>query len=278
MPARACPLSPAAPMYEPKHVPCAAWDATLQALIKDEGVSLRAIARHINLDPKYVKRHAQRIGAWRPEWRQISIAKKGESPYQRVARARNQWVDALIQYPDLGVKALRAKYSATYAVLYRNDREWLYLHRPPPAMRTACIARVDWEARDSHIALMTEKAAADLRERVPPIWVTPTCIVRHIGVQAMVEQHAQHLPETHLALTRLAETRMDFARRKVAYVTQLYRASHVAAEPWEIVRRANLRPDLARALDLIIREASYSLKPHENQNRHRRPGPAVSAT
>ncbi|WP_439894945.1 TnsD family Tn7-like transposition protein [Pseudomonas syringae] len=62
---------------------------------------------------------------------------------------RHVWNSFREEFPDKGTQALRARSPATYAWLYRNDREWLSSHATPQKEDYRRNRyQIDWAARD----------------------------------------------------------------------------------------------------------------------------------
>jgi hypothetical protein len=77
------------------------------------------------------------------------------------------------------------------------------------------------------------------------------------GHATLLSQHLHRLPLTAAYIETAEESREEYAHRKLAWVEAHYRREGRAPAPWEVVRRAALRPDLAAALasdvDAIVR-------------------------
>lgn len=79
--------------------------------------------------------------------------------------AKSLWLTGISQMPGAGLKIWRSAHPATYAWLYRNDRQWLEsstatLSRP---IRSAPRAAVDWVSRDVALAEKVRAVATDLQ-------------------------------------------------------------------------------------------------------------------
>lgn len=100
---------------------------------------------------------------------------------QRDARA--MWDSQVMQNPEVGVKAIRALAPATYAWLYRNDREWL---RDQVKKRLVVVrsnnVKLDWVQRDILLSSEVRRVALQIHERMP-------------GAKIFLWQLYQELPE-----------------------------------------------------------------------------------
>jgi hypothetical protein len=180
-------------------------------------------------------------------------------PVQRVASSngshratsnhREVWLKAIAEHPQEGITALRKRYPATYAYLYRSDRDWLDSHRPPRPVWKSRAPRVDWMGRDVALAERVKAITAELlAEFQRPTRLSPARVMRRVGEASMLAQHPDRLPLTREALQAAAETRLAFARRKIQWAAELYRTNGLRPAPWQLARSAALRPDLVGEL------------------------------
>lgn len=104
--------------------------------------------------------------------------------------ARQRWLKARQEAPELNNKALRLLLPAVYAWLYRNDREWLQAHAGP---RLPCApkVRVCWDQRDIELAHLVEQAALEIAQAEPH---------KRITLQALYKK----LPLLHMRLGAIA--------------------------------------------------------------------------
>jgi hypothetical protein len=231
------------------------WEARLRDLVADRCTSLRGIARALGVTAKTVQRHALRLGVWREEWdpsTKSSPSVRATSTRAATERHRAEWLRHRTEHPDAGVKELRALAPAAYAHLYRCDRGWLAENRPKQR-RSAPPARVDWTARDRETCALAEAAIAQIRA-LPgrPTRITRSGVAARTGRASLVSQHLNRLPLTAACIARAEESRTAHARRKLRWAEATYRAEGALPAPWEVVRRAALRPDLAAELNRDI--------------------------
>lgn len=86
-------------------------------------------------------------------------------------RARGAWQKLLCDHPALGVKLLRAMDPASYAWLYRNDREWLTDNAPAKVASHSNPRQstVRWDERDLSLSAEVEKAVERLSRPGRPL-------------------------------------------------------------------------------------------------------------
>lgn len=228
------------------------WEAKLQALWKDESVSLRGLARQLGVDPLTIKRHATRLGLLfpRPRGRKSGLAENQQlhSHVFQVPEAtvlqeyRTIWLTALQSGPGVGVTELRSKVPGIYTWLYRNDRIWLREHTSTSKGRTTIrYQRVDWQERDKRLAEEVIVAASRLKN-LPgrPVHITPAALGREIGQVALLQQHLDKLPRTAEALERLVESREGYAVRRIQWAALDCIQSNIYLVRWLLIKKAGV--------------------------------------
>lgn len=95
-----------------------------------QGVTVQSITRLLRTEPG------------------LSDAWKAASAGRMRDERRNTWEQLVTSRPALGIKLLRAMSPAVYSWLYRNDREWLLRHSPPPSRCSVRQSSVRWDDRD----------------------------------------------------------------------------------------------------------------------------------
>jgi Tn7-like transposition protein D/TniQ len=228
------------------------WETKLQALWKDESVSLRGLARQLGVDPLTIKRHATRLGLLFPRLRdRRSGLEENQQLHPHVFQApettvlqeyRTTWLTALESGPGIGVTELRSKMPGIYTWLYRNDRVWLRAHTPilkeKPTIRHQ---RVDWKERDKRLAEEVIVAASRLKD-LPgrPVHITLTTIGREIGQLALFQQHLDKLPRTAKALEGLVESREVYAVRRIQWTARDCIQSNIYLVRWLLIKKAGV--------------------------------------
>jgi len=91
-------------------------------------------------------------------------------------QARSTWLEAVSAFAATGIATVRYQEPATYAWLYRNDRDWLVASCVDigPATRRMTAPRVNWDSRDVWLANEVRRVAAELavdgEERHVRLW------------------------------------------------------------------------------------------------------------
>lgn len=242
-----------------------AWDRRLRALVRESAVSLREIGRRLGVTPRTVQRHARRLGVWRPAWRTWARSGPGNARDRAAAatrrRHRTTWQRLRRAHPAWSAAEIRRARPATFSYLYRYDRAWLAVHRPPPARPRAPRARVDWAARDAALRAWVERAVHDLlASDARPVRLCWTTIARRVGHPHLLASRRDRLPRTTAYLAAIVETRAAFAARKVWWAVERCALAAWVPARWAFVRAAGLRPQLADALGALIGRALIVLR------------------
>ncbi|HEU5374080.1 MAG TPA: TnsD family transposase [Ktedonobacteraceae bacterium] len=246
------------------------WEMRLRTLWEDKSVSLRGIARQLNVDPLTVKRHASRLGLPFPRTKgKISELKENQRLHPRTLHIpetatletyRAAWLTLLQADPTVGVKKLRNELPGVYIWLYRHDRIWLKEHRPAYVRKAkAHRPRVDWEARDIRLADEVKKAASRLDNHPGrPVRVTVSAIGREIGQMALLQQHLNKLPRTSGALEECVESRETYAVRRIWWTVRNCRQDNIYLERGQLIRRAGVARlmhhyEVNKAIDVVLK-------------------------
>jgi hypothetical protein len=224
------------------------WREELAIMWNDPKNSLLSIARRLNVDPMTVKRQAMKAGLKFPRCSKRLTTTRGledmlRSKPDRVSGLRQKWLSVREAHPARGAKALRSKFPALYASLYRVDREWLITHKPPKAKRVA-RSRVDWPQRDERLLPVVKAVALELRlQKGRPRQITTTAVLRAAGKESWLSKLTK-LPKSREMLAQLVEDREGFACRRVWRVKHETSSNGHVLRLWELQQRARLRPDL----------------------------------
>lgn len=153
---------------------------------------------------------------------------------------RRTWRQAVESHQNVGVSAVRATATSTYAWLYRHDREWLLrsstaLH--PPCKRTR---RVNWAERDAELCRHLMQHVNSVMARVNRPRISKTLMLRAVG-DAMVRTNAIRLPRLQTMLSELEETPLEFQIFRIDRAIQQLDAQGLPITLWRIQRLAGIR-------------------------------------
>jgi hypothetical protein len=246
------------------------WKNTLRKLWANASITLRQMARTLGVDPKTIKQRAVELGLPFPRKGKRSVTKRGlyvaktRDKAKQLESHRSAWMELQVKCPTVGTKQLRSQAPALYAWLYRNDRAWLENHRPPRMKPAVTRVHVDWAKRDEELVGQIATIAAHIRNRPgKPQRITTTAIGRALGKQSLFEAALAKLPLTHSVITRVVESGVDFAVRRVHLAAVRLRQSEGAFPRWKLVRAAGLHYRLER-LPRVKQALDFELRPPAN--------------
>jgi hypothetical protein len=251
------------------------WKRALADLWIDPTVSVRKIAYTLRVDSLTVKRHAAKVSLPFPRIGKRIAGKQGP-PQLRGERkletsslpARQQeWCKLVLQSPTATATELRALAPACYAYLYRHDARWLHEHSPIGPFPHQIKERVDWSLRDLNLSKSVAAAKFELlREAGRPKLISISALGRQIRALAWIQKHPSRLPLTRSALSSVAESRTEFACRRIAWAAEQLRGEQRRLRPWLLLQKAALRNDLCinPQVQAVIRR--QMLRPLNNQH------------
>ena len=223
------------------------WERHLRILWGQSKVSLREMSRRLFADPLTLKRHASRAGLRFPRIAsRVTAPLKHTQPARVISRwsksdQRRKWLAAL-RCEGTTTKA-RRRLPATYAWLYRNDRQWLWTRRRAIETPKERKESVLWEERDRFlnevIGVVAEGLKRNQRGRV-----TKGLIAKALFSSAWIYKHPDKLPLTMKSLAIQSESREEHAIRRILEVQRRHGARLFVQPLWRLYRIAGLRPDM----------------------------------
>lgn len=253
-----------------------AWDAKLRELWSDSTLDLRRVAAQLGISyRRRIKREAERLGLPFPRIGpggraavKSKHSKSSNSSFKDTRSAyRKEWKAALKKKPALSRWALRKRFTRLANWLSRNDHEWLQAHLPPRRKRTVKARVVDWQGRDETLQAAVRASAAGIRKRHGrPVWITRARIGKDITQDTMLKRYLDRLPRTKKALAEVVETRIQFAKRRIAGATDYFRKAGICPARSILFLRAGLTTDLRYDPEIseAIDDALRSLGPRAN--------------
>ena len=223
----------------------AAWESSLKRWWEDTSLSIHRMAPLLGVAHTTVKYHAIRLGlkfprvgpgpkvtrmnpvileaVHRDQERQSSgtIAKLRKTK-------RKAWLEAVKQSPEANRTRLQREVAPqVYSWLRTHDSDWLREHMPPPFKRTKSAREiVDWKGRDITLENEVREAADRLkRAQGKPVQITVTAIARELDRNELLlkRKHLAKLPLTRQTLGEVAETRPQFALRRLRWAADCFR-------------------------------------------------------
>lgn len=246
------------------------WEAWLRDRWKDGGYSLRGLARELGVDSNTITKHAARLDLPfpRPGSRAAApLQQQGiQSNDDRRKTYRQAWLQALREYPKVGVKFIRSIVPAKiYTWLYRNDHDWLMQHYPRNRTESTRTNRIDWSERDRNLSTQIYAAAQSIRA-LPgkPKQITVAALGRQLGHLALLQRHLDKLPLTRAVIEEVVETRTSWAVRRIQYVTDESCKENICLQQWELIRASGVErlieePIVREAITLAINVMSREI-------------------
>jgi hypothetical protein len=125
---------------------------------------------------------------------------------------------------------------ATYARLYRNDREWLNQNSPTLRMPVSSNNRVDWHERDKLVLAQAQEVVQLLLNAQKPIRLTIGRIGKTVDLQALLEQHLAQMPLTKAYLESVTESIEDYQIRRIKWAIAQLEQQGKEVKPWKVIR------------------------------------------
>lgn len=240
----------------------AAWEAALKGWWEDTSLSIRRIASLLGVAHNTVKYQAIRLGLKFPRVgpgpkvtrmnpvileavRRDQERRSSSSTVELQKAKRKEWLIAVGQNPGANRTCLQRKVAPqVYSWLHTHDNDWLKENMPSPFKRTKSAREiVDWKNRDIALENEVREAAARLKwEDGKPVQVTVTAIARELDRNELLlkRSHSAKLPLTRLALDEVAETRPQFALRRLRWAVSCFRNEGLAPAKSSLALRASV--------------------------------------
>ncbi len=233
------------------------WESVLKTLWNDSTVSIKEIARRLNVTRATVKRMAARLDLPFPRkgsrFSPVSVPVKSRSEIDPIIASstletyRLEWKEVRTAHPEAGRQLLQTQFGRLHIWLTRHDPEWLEAHLPPRCCRKGIKPkqplRVDWPKRDAQLASEVRDAAQCLLKAPGrPIWITKTAIGRNLGKKTLITKEISQLPLTAMALASVVETHQEYALRRLNWATECFHSEGICPKRWQLLSRASLKP------------------------------------
>lgn len=186
---------------------------------------------------------------------------KGYPEWKRLLRDRNrkELLRVLRKHPSATRSRINKQLAPrAYSWLYRNDKEWLIAHQPPPFKRAGTNRKVDWGKRDALLAEEVRRAAAQITAGAGrPMRMSVNLIGHHLDKTSLLNNKrlTAKMPLTVRALSELVETHAAFAIRSVRWAANCYRREGIVPSISALAKRAGMtmstthRPEIRAAIN-----------------------------
>ena len=176
----------------------------------------------------------------------IASERRSQACLAEQTRHRERWAHEQSANKAAGTNELRLVAGATYAWLYRNDREWLKSNKP--SIKSGAHSgsgpslRVDWHLRDCQLSDAVSAEARKVRASKGGRRQSATALLRVAAGGTSARRNLQKLPILAWTLADQVETDDEFVcRRKREALLTLESQGHESPAAWRIDRAACIR-------------------------------------
>lgn len=187
----------------------------------------------------------------RPRQPKVSVCQKRVPPVADPANSayRDHWQQALTRFKHQGTKWIRENQSgmaATYAWLYRNDRQWLLaINKQYRLKHREILPKVNWRKRD--MALSRKLRSIANRSDSNSYRRTRTWLINQLPHRASISKNLEKLPLCDHLLTEISESVADYQIRRCKYAIEELRSLGLPETRWRVERRAGISPTSIRS-------------------------------
>lgn len=176
---------------------------------------------------------------------------------------RKEWKILMSDYPEYGVKKLRALSSGgrLYTWLYRNDYQWMMANHPVSARISNQQRKVDYSAWDRVNIEALETMYSQHKKLPNRPRLTRTYLIKLLQRANSVQIHLGDLPQTKKWLDTHAEPLEEYQIFRLRSARQLLIERHQTVKRWRLLRTANIRKEL------ITSRMEHEIQALENSGR-----------
>jgi len=183
------------------------WENELRRVI-DENLSLREIARKLNVDPKTVKKCAIKlnIGVW------------------GIQQHAAEKLDIKMNYQSIRIKE-------------ELNKKWHCNEKKRQA-----TSRIDWNSRDKSTLRKVKNVVYEIyysEER--PERITISLIGKKIGSLTLLERHLDKMPLSKDYIRRVSESVYEYQKRRIRWAVQFYENSGEELRRWKVLKLAGIK-------------------------------------
>lgn len=237
------------------------WETTLKKLWANPSLSLHEICKRVGLVQwGALRRQAIRLGLPTPrvgprglvgQWNPDYSAKPSNNHIpepQALIVYRREWIEGMKKNPEL-LTTRELIQDNVLALIYRRllkyDREWLSINSPTnnraASINSALASRRKsyWEQLDTQLEHIIEHAAQQLKEKPGrSVRVSRSAIARELGFKSQVIRQLKKLPKTDDTLTKLIESGLDFALRRIRRAAVYFREEGIIPTRTQLLHKA----------------------------------------
>lgn len=159
-------------------------------------------------------------------------------------------------HPQTRRKDIKELFGTQYSYLCWCNKEALYSilsNLKPSKIGRPCI--IDWDKRDKECLNDLKRVYEDLKQRVPPIWLSKNRLVNSLKYKSVL-LHLDRLPKTKKYLLAIAESVSDYRLRRIEYCCKKLLSEKGYIRKWELLKEASVSLEaykkLQEKIDTII--------------------------
>lgn len=233
------------------------WENKLACLLQDKALSLREIARRLNVDVKTIKKYVERIkdnaGLSNKFIYKVMGNNINEETDSLRENYRTKWLILQRDSPELSKNELRKKAKAVYMWLYRHDKAWINVNSPKKIMCFNENKRVDWEERDFEIMKNAIKIVAETLNSIDkPERITINMISKKIGMEALISKHIDKLPKTKEYLASAVENHEQYQIRRIKWAAAELNKQGQELKEWKLLRTSGIKKCYSNKIKVAI--------------------------
>lgn len=225
------------------------WEDKLNELVQKEKLSMRETAKRLKVDAITVDKYVKLLGlnaVWISNKTKPIEDCKNEflKPCNELEDYyRGRWLELKYEHPEALKTELREMNKATYAWLYRHDREWLNKNSPFRKLTGVQYSRINWVSRDRDVLAKVKQVVNEiLNARSKPERITCRRLGKKIGLLALLEKHLDKMPKTKEYLEKVVESTEKYAIRRISWCANEMNKKGEELRGWKLARLAGLRP------------------------------------
>jgi len=178
---------------------------------------------------------------------------------EREEQYLNEIKDYIQIHPRASRKKTRDLFSTQYSYLYWRNKEALYSalsNLKPSKIGRPCS--IDWAKRDEECLSNLKRVYADLKKRVPPIWLSKNKLVNSLKYKSVL-LHLDKLPKTNKFLLLVAEDVSDFRLRRIEFCCRKLLSEKGYIRERELLQAASITMETYGKLESQIQNIITSL-------------------
>jgi hypothetical protein len=179
---------------------------------------------------------------------------------------RERWLDLQQKHADFSRRQLAILLPKERLWLYRNDKEWLEAHSPPPQRMKGPDKRVNWVVVDCTVAIRLREVALQIMREVPPRRVTLAALERGLGRPDWLARRKTKLPKCKKVLEEVIEQIDPYQFRRVGWAIEALKLKGLPVQAWRVCRLAGLPRDALPTVGEVIAHINFENGGHNKSS------------